>query len=112
MERNGGGQSPRFQTSQSLHEIREAFEREGFDGFRTDKVAITLDRSQTDVDLRDIFDEAAAGRPHPLILESERSNDRLLEELDSLDPAFRIWLIAKRQSLGDRLMRLLRVRNE
>ena len=92
---------------QSLHEIREAFEREGFDGFRTDKVAITLDRSQTDVDLRDIFDEAAAGRPHPLILESERSNDRLLEELDSLDPAFRIWLIAKRQSLGDRLTRLL-----
>ncbi|HEU0059551.1 MAG TPA: hypothetical protein VFR19_06710, partial [Hyphomicrobiaceae bacterium] len=32
---------------QSLHEIREAFNAEGFEGFRTDKVAIGLDLSQT-----------------------------------------------------------------
>ena len=92
---------------QSLHEIREAFNAEGFDGFRTDKVAIGLDLSRTDVDLRDIFDEATAGRPHPLLLETERPIDRVLNELDSLDPAFRIWLVAKRQSLGDRLIRLI-----
>ena len=92
---------------QSLHEIREAFNVEGFDGFRTDKVAIRLDLSRTDVDLRDIFDEATAGRPNSLLLETERPIDRVLEELDGLDPAFRIWLVAKRQSLGDRLIRLL-----
>jgi DNA-binding SARP family transcriptional activator len=92
---------------QSLHEIREAFNAEGFEGFRTDKVAIGLDLSRTDVDLRDIFDEAKAGRPHPLLLETERPIDRVLEELDGLDPAFRIWLVAKRQSLGDRLIRLI-----
>lgn len=92
---------------QSLHEIREAFNAEGFDGIRTDKVAIGLDLSRTDVDLRDIFDEATAGRAHPLLLETERPIDRVLNELDSLDPAFRIWLVAKRQSLGDRLMRLI-----
>jgi DNA-binding SARP family transcriptional activator len=92
---------------QSLHEIREAFNVEGFDGFRTDKVAIGLDLSRIDVDLRDIFDEATAGRAHPLLLETERPIDRVLDELDSLDPAFRIWLAAKRQSLGDRLIRLI-----
>jgi len=92
---------------QSLHEIRTALDRAGFNGFRTDKVAITLDHSQIDVDLRDIFEEAASGRPHPVLLEAERPLDRLLEEFDSLDPGFRVWLLAKRQSLGDRLMRLL-----
>src|SRR5262245_33070078 len=92
---------------QSLHEIREAFNEAAFDSFRTDKVAIGLDLSRTDVDLRDIFDEAKAGRPHPLLLEAERPIDRVLEELESLDPAFRIWLVAKRQSLGDRLIRLI-----
>src|SRR4029453_11858447 len=33
---------------QSLHEIREAFNAEGFDGLRTDKVAIGLDLSRID----------------------------------------------------------------
>jgi tetratricopeptide (TPR) repeat protein len=57
--------------------------------------------------LRDILDDATAGRPHPLLLESERPIDRLLQEFDSLDPAFRVWLLAKRQSLGERLTQLL-----
>ena len=92
---------------QSLHEIREAFNDVGFDGFRTDKVAIGLEVARSNVDLRDIFAEATAGRAHPLLLETERPIDRVLEELDGLDPAFRIWLIAKRQSLGDRLIRLI-----
>ena len=100
-------QKARASLRQSVHEFRTTLDQAGFNGFRTDKVAIGLDHSRTDVDLRDIFDEATAGRPHPVLLEVERPIDRLLEEFDALDPAFRIWLLAKRQSLGDRLMRLL-----
>ena len=92
---------------QALHEIREAFDQAGFEGLHTDKVAIRLDRSRIDVDLRDILDDATVGRPHPLLLESERPIDRLLQEFDSLDPAFRVWLLAKRQSLSERLTQLL-----
>lgn len=92
---------------QALHEIREAFDQAGFEGLHTDKVIIRLDRSRTNVDLRDILDDATAGRPHPLLLESERPIDRLLQEFDSLDPAFRVWLLAKRQSLSERLTQLL-----
>ena len=92
---------------QSLHDIREALDQAGFAGLHTDKLAITLDPSLIDVDLLDILDDATAGRPHPLLLDYERPIDRLLEEFELLDPAFRVWLLAKRQSLGERLMRLL-----
>ena len=76
--------------------------REGFEGFRTDKVAIGLDRSRTDVDLRDIFDEAAAGRPHPLLLETERPNDRVLKSwTHSTLPSGSGWLpSASRSATG------------
>lgn len=92
---------------QSLYEIREAFDELGFDGFTTDRLRVSLDRSRIDVDLWNIFDEAAAGRPHPILLEAERPIERLLDEFETLDAAFRVWLLAKRQSFGDRLARQL-----
>jgi DNA-binding SARP family transcriptional activator/tetratricopeptide (TPR) repeat protein len=92
---------------QALHEIRDALTQAGFDGLTADKQALRLDRVRFEVDLWDIFDCAAAGRPHPLLLQSVRPMERLLDELDAVDPAFRVWLLAKRQSLGDRLMRLI-----
>ena len=92
---------------QALHEIRDALTQAGFDGLTADKQALRLDRARFEVDLWDIFDCAAAGQPHPLLLQSDRPMERLLDELDAVDPAFRVWLLAKRQSLGDRLMRLI-----
>src|SRR5262245_21994991 len=96
-------QKARASLSQSLHDVREAMQEAGFDGFQADRLAITLDRSRVDVDLWSALNEAAAGRAHPLLLEFERPIDRLLEELEVLDPAFRIWLLAKRQTLAERL---------
>ncbi|MFZ1104107.1 MAG: BTAD domain-containing putative transcriptional regulator, partial [Hyphomicrobiaceae bacterium] len=92
---------------QALHEIRDALTQAGFDGLTADKQALRLDRARFEVDLWDIFDCAAAGQPHPLLLQSDRPMERLLDELDAVDPAFRVWLLAKRQSLDDRLMRLI-----
>jgi DNA-binding SARP family transcriptional activator/TolB-like protein len=92
---------------QALHEIRDALTQAGFDGLTADKQALRLDRARFEVDLWDIFDCAAAGQPHPLLLQSDRPMERLLDELDAVDSAFRVWLLAKRQSLGDRLMRLI-----
>ena len=44
---------------------------------------------------------------HPLLLNTPRLGDRILEGLDDLDPSFRIWVLAKRQTILDRLMRSL-----
>ena len=92
---------------QALHEIRDVLGRAGFDGVTGDKQALRLNRLRIEVDLWDLFDRAAAGAPHPLLLQSERPMERLLDELDAVDPAFRDWLLTARQSLGDRLVRLI-----
>jgi len=92
---------------QALHEIRETCAAAGFDGFSADKTLIRVDRSRLGVDLWAVLSEAAAGRAHPLLLQSQRPLERLLEELETVDPAFRIWLLAKRQTLTDRVTRML-----
>jgi TolB-like protein len=79
----------------------------GFDGLAADKLAIRIDQSRVAVDLWDILEEAQAGRAHPLLLQFDRPLERLLENLETLDPAFRIWLLAKRQTLSERVRRLL-----
>jgi adenylate cyclase len=103
----GEDKKARASLRQSLYEIRAAFDAAGFDGLSADRNRVTLDRSRIDVDLWTIFDEAAAGVPHAILLQYERPMDRLLDEFDAIDPAFRDWLLARRQFLGDRLTRLL-----
>jgi TolB-like protein len=44
---------------------------------------------------------------HPLLLNTPRLGERILEGMDDLDPSFRIWVLAKRQTILDRLMRSL-----
>ena len=92
---------------QSLYEIRGALDAAGFDGLTTDRLRVSLDRTRIDVDLSAILNDAAAGNAHPVLLQSERPIDRLLDEFDTIDPAFREWAQAKRQSFGDQLVRLL-----
>jgi DNA-binding SARP family transcriptional activator/TolB-like protein len=90
---------------QSLYEIREAFDAAGYDGLTSDRFRIGLDRSRIDVDLWNILDDAIAGIPHPILLQSERPIEKLLDEFETLDGAFQVWLAAKRQAIGDRLTR-------
>jgi DNA-binding SARP family transcriptional activator len=92
---------------QALHELRRALDDMGFDGLLADKLAIRIERSRVAVDLWDILDEAKAGRAHPLLLGTERPLERLLEDLETVDPAYRIWLLAKRQTLAERVRVLL-----
>lgn len=92
---------------QALYEIREALSAAGFDGLKSDKLSVTLDRSAISVDLVDVLDQARDGRAHPILLERQRLLDTLLEEFETIDPAFRVWLLAKRQSFHDRIVRLL-----
>jgi DNA-binding SARP family transcriptional activator/TolB-like protein len=92
---------------QALHEIRDAFHKMGFAGLHTEKLQITLDASTVSVDLIDVLHAAEQGCAHTLLHTRERLLDTLLEPLETVDPAFRVWLVAKRQSLHDRIVRLL-----
>lgn len=89
---------------QILHEIRGAFHAFGFEGLRAEKRLIAFDRDQIRVDLHDIVGMTNARQVHPRFGELSRLPEKLLEEFEEVDPAFRIWLLAKRQTLQDRLI--------
>jgi TolB-like protein len=54
-----------------------------------------------------VIEEAEAFRAHPLLLTVPRLTDTVLGGLEDIDPSFRIWLLAYRQTLQDRLLRAL-----
>lgn len=92
---------------QTLRELRALFGEAGYEGFRTDKLAVEIDRPSIELDLWAVIGDAEAGRAHPLLLERPRPTDTLLDGLDDLDSAFRVWLLAKRETIHNRLLRAL-----
>lgn len=100
-------ENARASLRQILHEIRGVFRAFGFNGLRTEKRVIALDRNLLNVDLHEIVEMANVGRVHRHFADLSRLPDMLLADFVDLDPAFRIWLLAKRQALHDRLIRTL-----
>jgi DNA-binding SARP family transcriptional activator/TolB-like protein len=92
---------------QVVRELRSAFEEAGYNGFSTERLSIGLDARKVEVDIESIVRLAESGSVHPLLLNTPRLGERILEGMDDLDPSFRIWVLAKRQTILDRLMRSL-----
>lgn len=92
---------------QTLREIRQAFAAVSYDGFRTEKLEIEFDKDSLVVDVWAVLAEAEAHRAHPMLLDQPRIVDHLLAGLDDLDPEFRGWLLARRHSVQERLLRAL-----
>jgi DNA-binding SARP family transcriptional activator len=92
---------------QVVRELRSAFEDAGSRGFVAGRLAIHLDPEQLEVDVESILRAAESGSVHSLLLNTPRLDDRILEGMDDLDPSFRVWVLAKRQTIHDRLMRSL-----
>jgi DNA-binding SARP family transcriptional activator/TolB-like protein len=92
---------------QVVRELRSAFEDAGYNGFSTERLSIGLDAGKVEVDIESIVRLAESGSVHPLLLNTPRLGERILEGMDDLDPSFRIWVLAKRQTILDRLMRSL-----
>jgi DNA-binding SARP family transcriptional activator len=91
---------------QVLHGLRETLLVGGFSGLITDRLEVLLE-GRLHVDCRDVLKEAQAFRVCPLLLDTFRVSEKLLEGLDDLDPSFRVWLFAKRQAYHDSLLRAL-----
>jgi DNA-binding SARP family transcriptional activator/TolB-like protein len=92
---------------QVVRELRSAFEDAGYHGFVAGRLSIQLDPEQVEVDVESILRAAEAGSVHPLLLNTPHLDETVLEGMDDLDPSFRVWVLAKRQTIHDRLMRSL-----
>ena len=66
-----------------------------------------LARSRIVTDLDAVTECAVGGRVHARLLDTQRLADTLLANLETVDPAFQVWVRAKRQALHDRLNILL-----
>ena len=91
---------------QVVRELRSVLEEAGYGGFTAKRLSIHLD-ADVEVDVESVIRLAESGNVHPLLLNIPRFDERILEGMDDLDPSFRIWVLAKRQTIQDRLMRSL-----
>jgi DNA-binding SARP family transcriptional activator/TolB-like protein len=92
---------------QVVRELRSVLEEAGYGGFVAERLLIGIDTGQVEVDIESVLRLAETGRVHPLLLDTPQLDERLLEGMDDLDPSFRVWVLAKRQTLHERLMRSL-----
>ena len=92
---------------QVVRELRSVLEEAGFGGFVAERLLIGIDIGQVEVDIESVLQQAENERVHPLLLDAPALDERLLEGMDDLDPSFRVWVLAKRQTINERLMRSL-----
>src|SRR3954469_21518921 len=92
---------------QVIRELRSTFEVAGYHGFSAGRLSIQLDPAMIEIDVESIIKAAESGSVHPLLLDTPNLEEHILEGLDDLDPSFRVWVLAKRQTIHDRLMRSL-----
>ena len=92
---------------QVVRELRTAFEDAGYGGFSAGRLSVHLDAEKIEVDVERIIRLAESGSVDTLLLNTPDLGEKILEGMDDLDPSFRIWILAKRQTINDRLMRSL-----
>jgi DNA-binding SARP family transcriptional activator/TolB-like protein len=92
---------------QVVRELRSVLEEAGFRGFVAERLMIGIDIAHVEVDIEVVLQQAENERVHPLLLDTPQLDERLLEGMDDLDPSFRVWVLAKRQTIHERLMRSL-----
>ena len=95
---------------QALRELREALGTAGFAHLHPDRMSLVLPPETVRTDHADMLDAVEAGRVPDLLLNTPLLHETLLQGLDGLDPAFRVWLLTIRQALQDRLNRALEPR--
>jgi len=90
---------------QVLHTLRDVLDQDGFGGFLTDRNEVALEPASISLDVAAVLNSVAAGSPHDLLLDRQRLTDTLMDGYEDIDPSFRIWLLAKRQSFHERIAR-------
>src|ERR1700761_6993347 len=92
---------------QNIRELRVALEGWNYSGLYIAGHEIGFETGTIVLDVLTVMEAAEAGQVHPLLLERRNLADELLAGLEDLDPSFRSWLLAKRHTVRDRLLRAL-----
>jgi len=92
---------------QVIRELRQVFAEGGCGGLRITAQDIGFEQGAIEVDVWLVIRAAEQAEVHPLLLERQHLADDLLAGLEDLDPSFRIWVLAKREALRERLLRSL-----
>ena len=92
---------------QVVHKLRESLDGIGCGALRTGRAALAINPGAVRHDLSEVQRAAEMGAPHRLLLEETRLAEQLLAGFEELDPAFCVWLRARRQSFHDALLRAL-----
>lgn len=90
---------------QVIRELRTVLGEAGFDGLIAGRLSVGFEFDRIAVDIEGVLQLAESARVHSLLLDTQRLDERLLEGMDDLDPSFRVWVLAKRQTIHERLMR-------
>jgi TolB-like protein/DNA-binding SARP family transcriptional activator len=101
---------------QSLSEIQRELKALGCTQFHADQLNVTLEIDQVACDAIEVVADAERGVVNPLLLARERVTDSILDDVESVDPAFSDWLAETRpvfhQRLIDALTKILPKENE
>jgi DNA-binding SARP family transcriptional activator/TolB-like protein len=102
-----GEDHARASLRQNIRELRVALEGSNYSGLYIAGHEIGFETGTIVLDVLTVMEAAEAGQVHPLLLERRNLADELLAGLEDLDPSFRSWLLAKRHTVRDRLLRAL-----
>ncbi len=98
------GDKARGSLRHCLKEIRLGLRGAQFTGLQLENQTLGFDPASVAVDLWDIVEQARQHEVHPKLLEVPNLTDQLLKDVETVDPVFRTWLLARRQSLNQRLI--------
>jgi DNA-binding SARP family transcriptional activator len=101
------GDKARASLRQAIAHLREQLAPAPPDAFISTRLDFGFAAWAVRTDLESVLTAAEQGRAHPLLHARESPVESMLADLEDIDPEFRIWLLAKRRTLGDRLVHLL-----
>jgi DNA-binding SARP family transcriptional activator/tetratricopeptide (TPR) repeat protein len=90
---------------QVIHETRVVLKAAGYDSLRSTRMAIGLDRGSFQVDVIHGLAAPDSEETTDMLLRQPRLAESLLGGFEDLDPAFRAWLLGRRQLLHEQILR-------
>ena len=90
---------------QVVHETRVALKAVGYNSFQSMRLMISLERNSFQVDIADVLAAPVAEQSIDTLLRQPCIAETLLGGFEDLDPAFRSWLLGRRQLLHDQIIR-------
>lgn len=90
---------------QAVHETREAMVAAGCDALTTSRTSVGLQKSLFTLDLDELLAGVARCEAPSLLFRQPRLAETFLAGFEDIDPAFHVWMTARRQTVHDTLIR-------